>query len=170
MQSSSLDGEHAVNGLRPTVNISSRQRPISNFLRTLALTSNQPTSNTCLHSNQLGYHMFGLPWPRLNPPSPVSIIWNYTTGICQTHVACCHTGTLVHWNWTQTDWPGSVFLDPVSIPGRIPHGYLKYANFWWPSKIEFGPKIERFLKPGLRCGSHLPRRFKLWLFTTTGPN
>ena len=93
--------------------------------------------------------MLGLPWPRLNPPSPVSIIWNYTTGICQTHVACCHTGTLVYWDWPQIDWPCSVFLDPVSIPGWIPHGYLKYANFWWPSKIEFGPKVERFLKPGL---------------------
>ena len=37
-----------------------------NLLWSLALTSNQPTSNICLHSNQSGYHMFGLPWPRLN--------------------------------------------------------------------------------------------------------
>ena len=62
--------------IRLTVNISSRQRPMSNLLRSLVLTSNQPTSNICLHSNQLGYHMFGLPWwPRLKLPSPVSIMW-----------------------------------------------------------------------------------------------
>ena len=67
--------------LRLMVNISSRQRPMLNLLQSLVLTSNQPTSNICLHSNLLGYHMFGLPWPRLKPPSPVSIAWNCTTGI-----------------------------------------------------------------------------------------
>ena len=115
--------------VRLTVNISSRQRPMSNLFRSLVLTSNQPTSNICLHSYQLGYHMIDLLWPRLKPSSPVSITWNCTTGICQAHVACCCTDTLVHWDSAQTDNPGSVFLDPVSILGWIPHGYLKYANF-----------------------------------------
>ena len=115
--------------VRLMVNISSRQRQMSNLLQSLVLTSNQPFSNICLHSNQLGYHMFGLPWPRLKPPSPVSITWNCTTGICQAQIACCCTDTLVHWDSTQTDWPGSVLLDPVLILGWIPHGYLKYANF-----------------------------------------
>ena len=135
--------------LRLTVNISSRQRPMSNLLRSLVLTSNQPTCNICLHSNQIGYHIFGLPRPRLEPPSPDSITWNCTTGICQAQVACCCTDTLVHWDSSQEDWPGSVFLDSVSVPGWISNKYLRYANFQWPSKIEFGPKIDPFLKPGL---------------------
>ena len=75
-------------------------------------------------------------------------MWNCTTGICQAHVACYHTGTYIGpLDSTQTDWSGFVFLDPVLIL----NGYLKYANFKWPSKIEIGPKngIELFLKPGL---------------------
>ena len=115
--------------VRLAVNISSRQRLKWKLLRSFVLTSNQPTSNICLHSNQLGYHMFGLPWPRLKHPGPVSIMWNWTTEKYQAHVACCRTGTLVHWDSTQTDWPGSVFDDSVSIPGWISHVYLKYANF-----------------------------------------
>ena len=55
--------------LRLTVNISSGRSPMLNLLRSLVLTS--PISNICLHSNQLGYHMFGLSWPRLKPPGPV---------------------------------------------------------------------------------------------------
>ena len=122
---------------------------MSNLIRSLVLTSNQPISNICLHSNQLGYHMFGLQWPRLKPPSPVSIIWNCTTGIWQAHVTCCHTGTLVHWDSTQTEWPGSVFLDPVSIPGWIHQGYLKYANFSMTEQDRIRSKDRTFLKPGL---------------------
>ena len=38
--------------------------------------------------------MLGLPWPRLKPLIPISIMWNCTTGICPAHVACCYTGTL----------------------------------------------------------------------------
>ena len=73
-------------------------RPMSNLLQILSLTQNNPLFNICLHSKQLSSPYVWSQWPRLKLPSPVSIIWNCTSGICHTHVpvACCHNGTLVH--------------------------------------------------------------------------
>ena len=110
------------------INFSSCHGPISNLFWSLVLTSNQPTFQYLFKiPTNKGYHMFGLPLPRLKPPSPVSIVWNCTTGICQAHVACCHTGTLVHWDSNP---------DRVAMFG-IPRSIIMIIDIWVdsPSQI-----------------------------------
>ena len=78
--------------IRLTVNISSRQRPMSNLLRKpgLDLKSTHFQYLFTFQPIRLPYVQSSM--AKVETPSPVSIIWNFTTGICQPHEASCHIG------------------------------------------------------------------------------
>ena len=93
-------------------------RGLQTFLPQITMINPHP--NNCLHSNQLSYHMFGHPWPRLKPLVQFQLCGIVPLRYVMVSKQPC--SLIFHWDSTQTDWSGSYFhqFSTDTLMGRYP--------------------------------------------------